>query len=170
MKKLINNFVGILLLAGVVFGLFIVVIAPFEISKMVAAANWPSRKAAITKSYARYMRGNGRNYLSYPWWKPEICGAYRDNGELFCISRVRYGKFRFGEGKAACAEVLARYPVGREVNVYYSPVDPKETILESRPLWNDMIILMSVGIVMLLLPVLLWVFRKKIEPGRYGGD
>lgn len=162
----LGKLIGFVLLCGIVFGLFIVVVAPIEMLKKAEAETWPSRKAIITKSYSSHKRGI-RNLL---YWNPEICGTYLDNGEKFCAARVRYGGFRFGEGEASARAAVAKYPVGREVDVYYSPENPKETVLEARSSWDEMLILFTLGIVFLLLPVCLWLFRKKLEPERYGGE
>ena len=167
-KDIVMKFLGYVILAGIVFGLFVVVVAPFKIFKKLEAEKWPSRKGVITLSYASYIRGFGST--GSPHWRSEICGTYSDNGERFCVRHVRLGGFRWGEGKASAFETVAKYPVGREVDIYCSPEDPKETLLEARSPWKEMFVLMGLGIGFLLLPVLLWVFRKKIEPERYGSE
>jgi hypothetical protein len=82
---------------------------------------------------------------------------------------IRFGGFRFGGGEKAAFETVARYPVGREIDIYASPENPKETVLESRSSWEEMRILFGLGVGFLLLPVFLWLFRRQIEPERYGG-
>jgi hypothetical protein len=160
--------IGVVLLVGIVFGLFAVVTVPIEMSRMAQAEHWPSRKAVITHSYTRHVRGSATRPRTNSSWKVEICGVYEDDGGKFCLSRVRYGDIRLGADKNGALEMVAKYPLGREVEVYYSPDNPKETILEPHAPWNKMIILLSAGIGFLLLPFFLWVFRKKIEPERYG--
>ena len=166
LKDIVMKLMGYVILAGIVFGLFVVVVAPFEMFKKMEAESWPSRKGVITLSYASYISGFGST--GSPHWKAEICGNFNDNGERFCVRHVRFGGFRFGEGKESAFETVARYPVGREVDIYYSPDNPKETVLEARSSWNEMFVLMGLGIGFLLLTVLLWAFRKEIEPERYG--
>ena len=169
MKGIVGKLIGFVLLAGIVFGLFVVVVAPIEMYKKAQAESWPSRKAMVTKSYASHRRGGGSlRHGSSMYWAVEVCGAYKDNGEKFCVARIRYGGFRWGEGKSAAFEEVAKYPVGREVDVYFSPEDPKETVLEAVSPWTEMLALFGLGMVFLLLPVFLWVFRKKLEPQRYG--
>jgi hypothetical protein len=163
LKNALRKIIGIVLLAGILFGLFVVVTIPFEMSKKAQAEGWPSRKLVITQSYASDQRGStGARYS-----KVEICGKYADTGERVCVRRVRYGGFRWGGGKAGALEAVARYPVGSEVDIYYSPDDPKETVLEARSPWTEMFVLLGLGIAFLLLPVILWVFRARIEPDRY---
>ena len=162
-KDIFGKIVGVTLLTGIVFGLFVVVTVPFEMYKMAQAQHWPSRKGIVTLSYARQTFSARKA----PWWRTEICGRYLDNGEKFCISRVRYGEFRFGAGKASSKASAAKYPVGREVDAYYSPKHPKEIILEPQASWKHMVVLLGLGLGFLLLPVLLWLFRRQIEPERY---
>lgn len=71
---------------------------------------------------------------------------------------------------ARTGPAVADYPVGREIDVYYSPKDPRETVLEARSSWREMYILLGLGIGFLLLPLFLWIFRKRIEPERYGDE
>jgi len=162
-KQMLLKLFGFVLLVGIIFGLFTIVVVPIEMSKMAAAEKWPSRKGLITKSFA----DRRSSPQKAPWWRVEICGTYMDNGEKFCVQRVRYGDIRFGSGEAKAREAAAKYPVGREVDIYYSPSNPKETVLEARTSWNKMITLLGLGIGFLLLTVLLWLFRKQLEPDRY---
>jgi len=163
MKKMLGKLFGYVLLAGILFGLFTIVFVPIEMAKMAAAEKWPSRKGLITKSFAQ-RHSSTRRAL---WWRAEICGIYRDNGETFCVRRVSYGGFRFGSGEAEAHAAVAKYPVGREVDIYYSPKNPKETVLEARTSWKTMDTLLGLGIGLLLLPVLLWLFRRQLEPERF---
>jgi hypothetical protein len=165
LKPILGRSIGFVLLAGIAFGVFIAVTIPFEMFKKAEAEGWASRKGMITHSYVGEQRGGTGALYS----KVEICGKYKDTGERFCVRRVRYGGFRWGGGKASALQTVARYPVGSEVDVYYSPDDSRETLLEARSPWTEMFVLLGLGIGFLLLPVLLWVLRKKIEPGRYGG-
>ena len=162
-KQMLGKLFGYVLLAGILFGLFTIVVVPIEMAKMAAAEKWPSRKGLITKSFADRHSSNRRA----PWWRAEICGTYVDSEEKFYVRRVRYGDFRFGSGETAAREAVAKYPVGREVDIYYSPSNPKETVLEARTSWNTMVTLLGLGIGFLLLPVLLWLFRRQLEPERY---
>lgn len=168
MKDVLGKIAGFALLAGILFGLFAVVFVPVEMVKKARAEAWPARKGVITLSYARHQRGSGGKLGSGAYWTPEICGTYLDNGERFCIDRVRYGGFRFGEGKASADETIATYPAGRAVDVHYDPENPDDTVLEARSRWTEMVILLALGIGFLLLPVLLWLLRKRIDPARYG--
>jgi hypothetical protein len=165
-KGILEKFFGLVLLVGILFGLLVVVSVPIESYWKADAESWPSRRAVVTKSYASHRSGIMQPGRRTTYWKAEICGRYKDNGEEFCASRVRYGHWRFGE--AFALESVARYPVGREIDVYYSRNNPKETVLEAHSSWNETFVILGIGVGFLLLPVFLWVFRKKIDPDRYG--
>lgn len=159
MKNVLHKIVGVVLLAGILFGLFVAVTLPFEVFKKLDAENWPARTGVITQSYVHEQRGSG----VAPYSKVEICGNYQDTGERFCVRHVRFGGFRWGGGRAKALETVARYPVGRQVEVHYSSDDPRDTVLEARSPWTEMIVLGGLGAAFLLVPVLLWVFRGRIE-------
>lgn len=170
MKIVFEKILGYTMLAGILFGLFVVVAVPFEMYRKAQAEQWPSRKGVITTSYARLNRGSAGRSGYAPWWRAEVCGNYSDSGERFCVSRIRYGDFRWGGGKAQAFDTVARYPVGREVEVYYSPQNPRETVLEAHSSWQEMQTLLGLGIAFLLLPFMLWLFRRQLEPERYAGS
>jgi len=166
MMNIPGKLAGAALLLGFAFGLILMVFVPLEMFRKAEAEGWSSsRKGVITLSSASRRPYNDRPGRRSVSWRSEICGTYKDNGERFCVSRVRYGDFGW---EAGAREAAARYPVGREVDVYHSPDNPKETILEPVSPWTRMFVLLGIGIGLVLLPVVLWRFRKKLEPERYG--
>lgn len=160
MKIVFEKILGYIMLAGLLFGLFVVVAVPFEMYGKAEAEKWPSRKGVVTTSYAHLNRGSAGKSGSGPWWRAEICGTYIDSGERFCVSRIRYGGFRWGGGKAQAFETVARYPVGSVIDVYYSPKNPQKTVLEAHSSWKEMKTLLGLGIGVLLLPFIFWLFQK----------
>jgi hypothetical protein len=149
-KKIFQQLLGNLILLGFLLGLLSIIFVPVEMFKMHQARGWPSRDGTITHSSATLGRGGFRKA---PSWRPDIGGTYHDNGEKFWISRVRYGGFRWSERKAAA---------GAKVEVYYSPARPKDTIWEPFAPWDTMIITLAGGVGLVLLPVMLYLFRKQL--------
>ncbi len=139
-------------------GLVLIVGVPFELYQMPQARTWPSRKGVITTSYARHVYSAGKP----PYWKAEVAGRFLDTGERFGVSRVRYGDFRWGVGKASATTTVATYPVGREVDLYYAPTNPRQIILEPLAPRRTMVVALGVGIGFVLLPFVLFVFRKQL--------
>lgn len=152
----IGQIVGFILLASFTLGLFLVVTIPFEMIQMGRAERWPSRQGLILTSAAK----RRVNLLMRPYWTADICGIYLDNGVGFCISRIKYGGFRFGEGEAESRETVAKYRVGKQINVYYAPDDPTTTILEPHGPWFIMAFAWGLGIGLILVPVLVFISRR----------
>ena len=155
-QNLIRKIVGFTLLAGFILGLFLFVTIPFEMVQMARAERWPSRRGLIVTSSAN----RRMSLLLRPYWAADICGIYLDNGVGFCVSRIRYGGFRFDEGEAESRAAVAKYHVGSQVNVYYAPDDPATTILEPRGPWFIMAFAWGLGIGLVILPVLIYRSRR----------
>lgn len=157
MKGFLYRLPGYVMILGFLFGLVAVVFVPYEMYRKAQAESWPARKGVVTLGYDRGSRGKrGAIFVV-----PEICGRYRDNGERFCVTRVRFGAIRWGSGEAQAQEILRRYPVGSEVDVHHAPDNPKETVLEARSPWVELQVLLGAGLFFLALPVVLHVLKKK---------
>lgn len=157
LKSFTYQLPGYLMILGFLFGLFVVLIAPYEMVKMAQTESWPSRKGVVTVAYDRHYRG-ARQAESV---SSEICGTYHDNGERFCVARIRYGSVRWGTGEASALAAVSRYPVGSEIEVFHAPGNLKDTVLEPRPSWREMQVMLGLGLFFLALPVLLHVLKKK---------
>ena len=145
------------LFAGCLFGVFVLIFMPFEMHKMASARSWPSREGTITRTYVTHHAGSFRNP---DYYTPEFRGRYTDTGEEFWISTVKYGGFRFGNGKRAAEADTEKYPAGTRVQVYHDPNNPKETILEPYAPWDTMLIMLGIGLGFLSIPLGIWLVRK----------
>ena len=155
---------AVLLLFGMLFGALALVFVPYDLWRMARAREWPSRKVEIVTSYALSHRSSrGGRY-----WDAQICGRALDSGERLCITRVRFGSFRWGEGREAAEAAAARYPVGSIADLYYDPADPRERILEPHAPATTLIAILGVGIAFLLTPLALWLIRQAAAGGLRG--
>lgn len=156
-KNIFLKVVGIAILFGFFVGLIAIVFVPVEMSKMSEAQTWPFRTGIITHSSASevFSRRRGNH------WTYVIRGTFLDTGEIFVITKVRYGDFYLGKGKSQSLDVVARYPRGSEVQVFYSPSHPGKMILEPFASWSEMFIVLGGGIGLVLLPFMLYLFRKR---------
>lgn len=157
LKKILGQIIGILILLGFFVGLITILFVPVEMSKMAEAQKWPSRPGVITHSSASEVFSKRRG----SYWSYVIRGTFSDTGETFVITRVRYGEFWLGKGKPQCKEVVARYPHGSIVQVFYSPTHPNTMILEPSASWNEMYLVLGIGLGLVLLPFVLYLFRKQ---------
>jgi hypothetical protein len=155
-RKAAGYLLGIVILLGFFFGLLVVVFMPLELSRMHRAQSWPSREAVVVKAVASPQGSTRRTF-----WKPAIRVRYRDTGEELWLTRVRYGEFRWRGARAAAEADVARYRPGTVVRVYHSPTDPKETLLEPFAPWTAMLVTSAIGAAGLLVPVVLFLFRKR---------
>lgn len=152
--------VGLTIATGFAMGLFLIVTVPLELFTMVEVRGWPSREGTVTDAFVTPSTGGG---LSTPdEWKAEVRGVYNDTGEEFWISKVRYGDFPFDAGRANSREAVARYPVGTAGQVYFSPANSKNTVLEPFAPWTTMLTALGAGVGGVLLPVVLYIFREPL--------
>jgi hypothetical protein len=150
---------GWTLVAGFLVGLLLVVAVPFELWRLSDARDWPSRPGVITHASIQRHRGTHKNP---GYWSAEINGRYRDADQRFWISRVRYGDIRIWRRKKDCQEAVARYPIGTEVDVFFDPENPRETILEPLAPARDLEIALVLGAGFVLTPFLLYTFRRQL--------
>jgi len=166
MKETFARLLGAVVILGVFFSVAMAIYLPIAWWQKARAETWPSRKGVITKSYAHYIPGHGdaEHGGSPAAWMPEMSGTYPDNGEEFRVTRVRFGGARFGDGEASVREDVAKYHVGRVVDVYYCPENPRETILESRTPWTAEYTEAGLAVGFLVLARIAWAYRRKRFP------
>ncbi len=145
---LLQKALGILILFGFLLGALLVLVAPYELYRLQRARDWPSREGLIEQ--ASVHQTSGRR----PTWQPLLRGQFTDNGEKFVITRVRYGDFRWGEQHSR--RLIADYPPGSRVQIYFDPERPQERILQSQatstPAWTAL----ALGVALLALPFALY--------------
>jgi Protein of unknown function (DUF3592) len=94
-----------------------------------AAAGWNSVEGEIVSAEVRRTHDNdsdgGPSYI----YEPLVAYRYTVNGEAFSGSRVNFSAARHQFPKKA-EEVVARYPVGAKVAVYFDPANPRDSVLE----------------------------------------
>jgi Protein of unknown function (DUF3592) len=138
------------------FGLLLLVISPFGIYwgitnflEAMNSVNWPRVQGEVYD--VQVWERNSRRGTSYT---PYIKYRYTVAGKSYGNSRVRPG---MGDVKKDSLEqLLAKYPVGSRPEVYYSPSDPSNSMLEPGQEWLDFVrlfvplIFPVVGVLLLL--------------------
>lgn len=95
-----------------------------------AAQGWPSAEGVVEKWTVEEGTDEGRQVFT-----PFVSYLYVVDGQLYRGSN-RYlhdggsGGFDHFPDKEFARQTLARYPVGKDVKVYYDPVDPADAALE----------------------------------------
>ncbi|PWB71040.1 MAG: hypothetical protein C3F07_15595 [Anaerolineales bacterium] len=106
-----------LLVDGILFGII------YATRRGVAkAANWSSTMGTVTFSTVE-RRSSGDGYSYYP----VVNYTYQVMGQMLQGDRIMPGPRSGGSG---AHKVVARYPIGAQVMVYYDPNNPSEAVLE----------------------------------------
>lgn len=88
------------------------------------SADWPSVPGSITGSYVKTSSSTkgGTTYSA------KISYTYSVQGKQYTGSRINFGSLLTSSSGAR--EIVARYPVGKALNVFYNPADLSDAVLE----------------------------------------
>ena len=93
--------------------------------RMATVSQWPSTMGTVSASYleSRHSSEGGRtNY-------PVVQYSYQVGGQSYQSSKLAPGPEVGGTG---AGKVVARYPAGVQVMVFYNPQNPAEAVLERK--------------------------------------
>lgn len=137
------------------------------LQKARVSAEWPSVSGQITESNLEFDRG-GEDGDTYT---PRVSYSYTVNSVSYESYAIKFGENTYSSEREA-QEILARYPAGQVVQVYYDPSDPDSAILEPGVSGGSYIVL-SVGLLFVVLSLLpppfylarsLWSRRASARP------
>jgi uncharacterized membrane protein YuzA (DUF378 family) len=146
----------IIALALAAFPALIVVAAVFKYMEVMRAAGWPKAQGRIitSTSEARTVRTGGPNTVDTERRTfAKIVYEFTVAGRKYRGGRVSIGE---DLGNFQVAETIAKYPVGKEVTVYYNPVKPSECVLERDvppELWKGFALILAVVIGLIVVGV-----------------
>ncbi|MFY2559783.1 DUF3592 domain-containing protein [Corallococcus terminator] len=132
----------------------------FAISTMVRqtqAASWPSVQGTITRSEVESVRSNKSTTYGL-----KVAYDYSVDGQRHEGTRHRYASGRSGV-RAYSEELVARYPLGASVPVYYRPGQPSEAVLQVGLDSTELFVLMG------MLPfnlIALWLWAIMMSPSK----
>lgn len=157
LKGLTMKALGVSILFGFFAGWIIFFGALNELHKMESAKHWDTRRGTITHSYPRHVRRVFRKGLN---WEAEIAGKYLGTGQKFSVDRVGYGVEHSTFTRRQAEAVIARYPVGTEVDVYVDKQRPSRGILVRNNSSKPTQIALVIGLAFGLLPFILYLLGK----------
>ncbi len=97
--------------------------------------NWPSTGGQITYSDVRVDHDeDGTTYHA------DIDFAYVVDDHRYTADTVSFGQYG-SSNRSHAEEILARYPVGQAVTVYYDPAEPETAVLEPGVTWSSYMVL-----------------------------
>jgi hypothetical protein len=136
----IISFILQTILFYLVFNVFVVGIMIYRQNASKAALNWPSVQGKIKSSrvHRRDIYSTGGD--GHPW----VEYTYDVNGKTYKSMTISVGGLIMDDQKQA-ENMVARYPKGADVPVYYNPSDPSKACLEKKPvgqaqLWGALIV------------------------------
>ena len=125
------------------------------------SSNWPTVLGSITKSELDAdTDSDGTTYSA------DIEYEYAVNGDAYLGEIVWFGDGYSSSARHSHQDIVDRYPVGAQVNVYYKPDDPFIAVLEPGAVASSYAgfilscVLMVIGLGMLIVPTVNSVFGK----------
>jgi hypothetical protein len=121
------------------------------------SAEWPSTEGVVTESYLRV------GYLKHmKGWAPEVRCRYRVGSREFTGHQITFHVSEHLWAQDVAASVIARYPEGKAVTVYYEPADPGFALLEPGIKEEERLLLsMAYGFITLSVVGFLLVVRRR---------
>ena len=118
---------------------------------------WPSTTGVIIESKlsSRRVTGSTKNAGSHTRYFPIVKYTYELEGTEFTGDRIRIGGLEGDE--AEIRRVLAEYPVGSEVRVFYSPDAPQQSVLQTG-IFGGAYVALVFGFIMLVIGALMLLF------------
>lgn len=93
--------------------------------KMAAVSQWPSTMGAVNASYLERRSSSEGGSTNYP----VVQYSYQIGGQTYQSTKLAPGPEVGGTG---AGKVVARYPEGAQVMVFYNPQNPSDAVLERK--------------------------------------
>lgn len=119
---------GFLITILIIIGIVVIPALYFIRKESIESKNWPMTKGKIIEAKLDYSTTATKLTFCY---EPKISYEYNVNGISYTSTDIYIGSYHCG-GLEKAQSVLNRYPVGKEVMVFYNPGNPLEAVLERR--------------------------------------
>ncbi len=148
----------LLLVVGIIaFVLFILNIVFLGIiffmrRRMAAVSQWPSTMGSVSASYLERRSSSESGYTNYPI----VQYSYQIGGQAYQGLKIAPGPEVGGTG---AGKVVARYPAGAQVMVFYNPQNPSDAVLERKApaQWLMWLILIVFDLALCgAIPIIVW--------------
>ena len=100
------------------------------IVRFISTSNWPQAEGVVTTS-----QWTSKKSLFMTTYEIVVTFDYRVDSQTYQGNRINYGiaanAYLFEE---FAKRVVARYPIGKTIPVYYNPNNPKDEIVERSPM------------------------------------
>jgi len=133
--------------------LFIVMLR--NVRKGSASKRWPMTDGRILSSEVTSHRSLDSNGTHTTMYEPAVQYEYNANGQRYQSKEIGFGGVAAASMPSFAEGVVAKYPVGNSVQVFYNPAKPSEAVLEHSGAGCNMVLLLIFGAIELGLVVLL---------------
>jgi hypothetical protein len=118
----------VLLILGII-GLVLLILYFRSLAQLREAEGWPAIQGTVVESWVRRSETTDSDGSTTYHYYPEIHYRYQLIGSEYQGNRISFGLKR-GLNRPAAEKVVAKYPVGANVMIYYQPDKPDNAILE----------------------------------------
>ena len=117
--------IGILIFVLLILNTIFLGVIFFMRRKMTAVSQWPSTMGAVNSSYLERRSSSEGGSTHYP----VVQYSYQVGGQSYQSTKLAPGPDVGGTG---AGKVVARYPEGAQVMVFYNPENPSDAVLERK--------------------------------------
>lgn len=145
---------GIILFVLFILNIVFLVVIYFMRKKMAEVSQWPSTMGSVVMSTIERRSSNDGD-TDYP----VVQYSYQVNGQAYQSTKRAPGPEVGGTGARG---VVARYPAGAQVMVFYNPQNPSDAVLERKApaLWLMWLLLVIFDCVLCgVIPLVWWTTR-----------
>ena len=111
-----------------IIGLVLILKSIRDKKKAEASSSWPSAVGTVTESKIIENVSYDEDHYRRTTYRADVHYTYNVIGTPYESKKLAFGATESSSAKSA-QEVIARFPVGASVPVYYNPNDPKEAVL-----------------------------------------
>ena len=117
--------IGIIVFVLIILNAVFLGIIFFMRRRMATVSQWPSTMGTVNSSYLERRSSSEGGSTNYP----VVQYSFQVGGKAFQNSKLAPGPEVGGTG---AGKVVARYPVGAQVMVFYNPENPSDAVLERK--------------------------------------
>ena len=117
--------VGILSFVFLILNVIFLAIIFFMRRRMATVRQWPSTMGTVNKSFLESRSSSDSGSTDYP----VVEYSYQVAGQAYQSTKIAPGPEVGGTG---AGKVVARYPAGAQVMVFYDPQKPSDAVLETK--------------------------------------
>jgi hypothetical protein len=116
---------GIIVVVLLILNVVFLAIIFFMRRRMATVSQWPSTMGTVNASYLDRRYSSDSGYTNYP----VVQYSYQVSGQAYRGMKIAPGPDVGGTG---AGKVVARYPAGAQVMVFYNPQNPSDAVLERK--------------------------------------